>query len=167
MLNFDLSEAGNWRLIYYQQHVGDKSKSKIRAPMIDIIELPITIASRVLAVGASYLDAPPSWNTAGYFYQEVGGVSLDDTLIFPGLSGSSSSVLDGAKRRITLNTIELHIFPRLATEHRYRFEAMRWMPKITLGVWEYIGAESDTTEELLQALRVDLARIEMRINNLQ
>jgi hypothetical protein len=166
VLNLDLNQAGNWRLIYYQQHVGDPSKRKIRAPMIDIIELPITLASRVLAVGASYLDAPPSWNTAGYFYQEVGGVSLDDTLIFPGAGGGVPSVLDGSKRRITLNTIELHIFPRLATEHRYRFEAMRWIPKITFGVWEYIGSESDSTEELLQTLKVDIARIELKVNNL-
>ena len=166
MLNLNLSNAGNWRLIYYQQHVGDKSKSKIRAPLIEIIEIPITIASRVLAVGASYLEAPPSWNTAGYFYQEVSGVALDDALVFPGVSGSPTAVVDASKRRITLNTIELHIFERLATEHRYRFEAMRWIPKITLGVWEYIGAETDSTEELLETLKVDLTRIEAKVNQL-
>ncbi len=166
MLNLGLNTAGNWRLIYYQTHQGDPAKRKIRAPMIDVIEIPISIPGRILAVGASYIGAPPSWYTAGFFYQEVGGVSLDDTLVFPGVSGGSGAVLDASKRRIVLNTVELHIFERLATEHSYRFEAMAWIPRIVLGVWEYIGAESDSTEDLLQTVRVDLARVEFKVDNL-
>ena len=166
MLNLGLSTAGSWRLVYYQQHIGDKEKRRYKAPMIDVIELPISIPGRILAVGASYIGAPPSWYTAGFFYQEVGGVTLDDTLVFPGVSGGSGSVLDAAKKRIVLNTIELHIFDRLATEHSYRFEAMAWIPRIILGVWEYIGTETDSTKELLETLKVDLTRIEAKVNTL-
>lgn len=134
--------------------------------MIETIELPITLAGRILAVGASYLEAPPSWYTAGFFYQEVQGIRLDDTLIFPNAAGGSGAVLDASKRRITLNTIELHIFDRLASEHSYRFEAMQWIPKITLGVWEYLGVETDSTEDLLETIKVDLTRIEVKVDNL-
>lgn len=166
MLNLNLSNAGSWRLIYSQLHVGDKDQRKIKAPMIDVIEIPVSIPGRILAVGASYIAAPPSWYTAGFFYQEVGGVSLDNRLLFPGLVGSPIAAVDASKRRITLNTIELHIFERLATEHYYRFEAMAWIPKLTLAVWEYIGTESDSTEDLLQTVRVDLARVEFKVNQL-
>ncbi|PSB20555.1 hypothetical protein C7B65_06520 [Phormidesmis priestleyi ULC007] len=134
--------------------------------MIDIIEIPVTIPGRILAVGASYIAAPPTWHVAGYFYQEVGGVALDDALVFPGVGGSPTAVLDASKRRIVLNTIEMHVFTRFATEHRYRFEAMRWIPRLTLVVWEYIGAETDSTEDLLQTVRVDLARVEFKVNQL-
>jgi hypothetical protein len=164
-LNVNLSDAGSWRLVYYQQHVGVEANRRSRTPMIDPIDLPITIASRVLAVGATYLQAPPTWNLAGFFYQEV-AVSLDDAPVFPGLAGVPTTTLDSSKRRIGLNAIELHIFPRLASEHRYRFEPVRWMPRLTLGVWEYIGPETDSTEELLQTLRVDLARIEFKVDRL-
>ncbi len=166
MLNLGLSTAGNWRLVYYQQHVGDPANRRVRAPMIDIIELPVTIPGRILAVGASYLDASPSWYTAGFFYQEVRGATLDDTLVFPGVTGGSGAVLDACKKRIILNTIELHIFERLASEHSFRFEAMAWIPRIILGVWEYIGEESNSTEDLIQATRIDLARIEFKVNQL-
>lgn len=166
MLNLGLNTAGNWRLVYSQTHQGDPAKRRIRAPMIEVIELPVTIPGRILAVGASYIGAPPSWYTAGFFYQEVGGVTLDDTLVFPGVSGGSGAVLDASKRRIILNAIELHIFERVATEHRYRFEAMAWIPRITLTVWEYIGPETDSTEDLIQATRIDLARIEFKVNQL-
>ncbi|MCY7272384.1 MAG: hypothetical protein LH702_01225 [Phormidesmis sp. CAN_BIN44] len=166
MLNLSLSQTGNWRLIYYQLHVGDKANRNTKIPMIEVIELPITVASRILAVGASYLEAPPSWYVAGYFYQEVQGIRLDDTLIFPGVTGGSGAVLDASKRRITLNTIELHIFNRLASEHSFRFEAMRWIPRITLGVWEYLGTETDSTEDLIQTLKVDLTRLEVKVDNL-
>lgn len=166
MLNLSLSQTGNWQLIYYQVHAGNLANRGTKIPMIEVIELPVTIASRILAVGASYLAAPPSWYTAGYFYQEVRGIRLDDTLIFPGVSGGSPAVLDASKRRITLNTIELHIFERLASEHSYRFEPMKWLPKITLGVWQYVGIEADSTEELIETLKVDLTRIEVKVDNL-
>jgi hypothetical protein len=166
MLNLSLSQSGNWRLIYYQLHQGDLANRHTKIPMIETIELPISLPGRILAVGASYLAAPPSWYTAGYFYQEVGGISLNDTLIFPGVSGGSPAVLDASKRRITLNTIELHVFDRLASEHSYRFEPMRWIPKITLGVWEYIGIETDSTEDLLETIKVDLTRLEVKVDNL-
>lgn len=166
VLNLGLSDAGNWRLVYYQVHQGDLANRNTKIAMIEIIELPVTIPGRILAVGASYFEAPPSWHVAGYFYQEVRGVALNAALVFPGIAGSPTTAIDASKRRIVLNAIELHIFERLATEHSYRFETMRWIPKITLGVWEYIGAESDSTEDLLQTLRVDVARIEFKVNQL-
>ena len=165
MLDLALAEAGAFRLVYAQKLIGDKRNAEIRAPMIDPIELPVTIASRILIVSAASIKARPSWRVAGTLFQQVGGVGIDDSITY-GFGPSGASVVDVGQRRILLNNTELHVFPKFATEHRFRFEAVRWLPEVTLGIWEYIGTEADTTEELLQTVKVDLVRIEAKINQL-
>lgn len=161
MLDLALNQSGAFRLVYLQKHIGNKENREYRIPMIPVIELPFTLTSRILATSAVYGKAPASWNVAGYLFQSVAGVNIDDSLTFE--FGSGVTALDTSRRRLLINTTELHVFPRYATEHVYSFEPMRWIPEITLGVWEYIGSDADTTEELIQSVRVDLARIEQRI----
>jgi hypothetical protein len=153
-------------LIYYQQLIGVESNRRSRTPMIDPVEVPVTIAGRVLAVGATYIQAPPTWNVAGFLYQELDQIALNDSLVFPGIGGGGQTALDTGSRRVLLNNMQLYVFPRLASEHRYRFEAMRWIPRLTLAIWEYIGTESDSDTETLEAIRVDLARLEVKVDSL-
>jgi len=163
---WNFQQVGNWRLVYYQQLVGDPANQRSRTPLIDPVEIPVTLASRALAVGATYLQAPPTWNVAGYLYQELDQISLDDSLVFPDLATGGATALDTNSRRVLLNNLQLYIFPKLATEHRYRFEAMRWIPRLTLAIWEYIGAESDSETEFFETIRADLVRIEAKVDSL-
>lgn len=164
-LQVRLSDAGNWRLMFLQQFQGNINDWRnYRIPEIDPIEIPFTIEGRLLAIGATYLEARPSWRFAGVMTQEV-PVSLDDTLIFPGVGGGSTAI-DTSSRRIPLNSTNLQVFPRYATEHRYRFEPYGWIPKLTLGIWEYIGPEVDSILEQIESLKVDIARVELKLNGL-
>lgn len=163
---WNFQQLGTWRLVYYQQLIGDPRNQRTRTPMIDPIEIPVTIASRVLAVGATYIQAPPTWNVAGFLYQELDQIALNDLLVFPDIGSGGNTALDTGSRRVLLNNLQLYIFPRLASEHRYRFEAMRWIPRLTLGIWEYTGMESDSDSETLEAIRVDLARLELKVDSL-
>lgn len=160
--NLALNTAGNWRSIYANTLL--KPSSRRSMPYLDLVELPITLESRILAVSATYLEAKPTWKAAGYFYQEV-DVPLNDGFTFPGMGGNSTTV-DGGKRYCGLNFNTLCIFSRLATEHRYRFEPMPWLQKLNLAIWEYTGPETDTTEELIETLKVDVARLESKIDGL-
>lgn len=162
-IQFDLVSAGNFNLLYHQTHTGNSAYKGYKIPLIEIIELPFSIAGRLLAIGTTYIEAPPTWKVAGTLFQQVGGLALNDSLVFPGVGGSGTAVVDSAQKRVLLNTLELHLFDRYATEHSYRFEPVYWMPKLTLTVWEYVGTESDSTEDLLNAVRVDLVRIEAKI----
>lgn len=159
-------QFGNWRLVYYQQLTGQQSNSRTRTPLIDPVEVPVTIAGRALAVGATYLQAPATWNVAGWLYQELDQVSLNDSIVFPEISSGGQTAIDTGSRRILLNNLQLCIFPRLATEHRYRFEPVHWMPRLLLAIWEYTGEEFENDIELMEQLRVDLARIETKVDNL-
>ena len=163
---WSFQQLDNWRLVYYQQLIGVENNRRSRTPMIDPVEIPVTIEGRVLAVGATYIQAPPTWNVAGFLYQELDQISLNDALVFPDIGSGGLTALDTGSRRVLLNNLQLYIFPRLASEHRYRFEAMRWIPRLTLGIWEYTGAESDSDSETLEAIRVDLARLEAKVDSL-
>lgn len=164
-LSLNLNELGNWQLIYMREHVGDERAKRIRAPMIDPIQLPITLSGRFLAVSATYIQAKPTWNTAGWFYQEA-RVPLDDAPMFPGVQGTGFTTVDVAKKSVELNSMQLLGFSRYGTEQIYRFEPARWIPKIRLGVWQYTGSEIDPIIETLDTIKVDLVRIETKINGL-
>lgn len=162
----DLTTLGAWELTYYQKHVGDINNRRIKAPLIEPIELPYLTDKHIFLVGASSSKAKPSWLRAGYFYQQIDGIRVDDTLIFEGLGAVPSTEVDYSRRMIKLNAIELVTFPKITNDYRLRFEALPWIEEITLGVWEYVGTESDSTEDLINAVRSKLETIEFKIDNL-
>lgn len=165
-LSLNLSGIGNWELIYFQQFVGDGQQRRLGNPFIEPIQLPTTTTSHVFLIGASYLEAKPSWSRAGWFYQEVGDINIDNSVIFEG-DRSPTTNIDTNRQLIRLNTTQLIIFPKLSDSYKLRFEPFPWIPKITLAVWEYLGTETDTTEELINAVRAKLETIEIKIENLK
>ena len=58
------------------------------------------------------------------------------------------------------------MFPKLTSSYRLRFEAFPWIEQVTLAVWEYRGTETDTTEDLINAVRSKLETIEFKVDNL-
>lgn len=165
-LQLDLTAMGAWELTYYQKLVGNSQNRRARAPLIDPVELPYLTDSHVFLVGAAWLNAKPTWIRAGYFYQQISGIHVDDTVVFEGLGQVPTTEVDGTRRLIKLNAIELVMFPKLTSSYRLRFEALPWIEQVTLGVWEYRGTETDTTEDLINAVRSKLETIEFKIDNL-
>ncbi|MBH8561640.1 hypothetical protein I8748_05510 [Nostoc sp. CENA67] len=165
-LQLDLTAVGAWELTYYQKLVGNPQNRRIRAPLIDPVELPYLTEQHIFVVAASWINAKPTWIRAGYFYQQIDGIKIDDTVVFEGLGQIPSTQVDSTRRLIKLNAIELVIFPQLTNSYRLRFEALPWIQEVTLGVWEYRGTQSDTTEDLINAVRSKLETIEFKINNL-
>lgn len=165
-INLDLTAVGAWELTYYQRVVGNPQNRLIKAPLIDPIEIPYLTDQRIFVVGASYLSAKPSWARAGYLYQQIDGIRIDDTVVFNGLGQIPSTEIDYARFLINLNNIQLVIFQQITESYRLRFEPLPWIPEITLAIWEYRGTESDSTEDLLNAVRSKLETIEFKIDNL-
>lgn len=165
-LQVDLKAAGAWELTYYQKHTGNLDNRRIRAPILEPIELPYLTDKHLFLVGATSSKAKPSWLRAGYFYQQIDGIQINDTIIFEGLGAVPSTEVDYTRRMIKLNAIELVQFPKISDNFRLRFEALPWIEEITLGIWEYTGTETDSTEELIQTVRAKLETIEFKIDNL-
>ncbi|NHC37945.1 hypothetical protein [Scytonema millei] len=133
---------------------------------IDPIELPYLTHCRIFLVGATSFKAKPSWYRAGYLHQQIDGVAVDDSVVFEGLQSTPTTAIDGSQRMIPLNSMQLVVFPKLADSYRLRFQPMRWLKELTLGIWEYRGIESDSTEDLIQVVRAKLETIEFKVDQL-
>jgi hypothetical protein len=108
-------------------------------------------------VEAANLDAKPWW-FLGLRLQQIIQVGV----------APSTALADF--RRIPVNRPSLCRFPRLADDYLLKVEIPPWYDRMKVSIYEYDGPIGDTTEELIiersDVIRVDLTRIEAKIDNL-
>jgi hypothetical protein len=164
MLNVNLTQLGSWELIYFQKLIANNTEDyKFGAPYLYPVELPFLTNARIFLIGATSLKAKPSWYRAGYLYQQIDGVAINDSVIFEGMQATPTTAIDASQRVVPLNSIHLVIFPKLADSYRLRFAPVRWLKELTLGIWEYRGIESDSTEDLIEVVRAKLEAIDFKL----
>jgi hypothetical protein len=163
-LNLNLTGLGAWELTYSRRIQGNLQNKRFRAPLIEPVEIPYLTDKHLFLVAATYSKAPPTWQRAGYIYQQIDGIRIDDAVVFEGLGSNSSTAVDAQRQLVRLNTIQFVNFIQLTETFRLRFEPLPWIPELTLAVWEYAGTQSDTTEDLLNAMRAKLETIEFKID---
>jgi hypothetical protein len=159
----DFSGAGKWRRVYFTVFKGNPENRKIRAPLIEPFELPLLFDKQILAISATCLEAKPRWRTAGYLKQVYSGISFEESEVMWSVNSPTAGV-DAASQRIGLNTLELVRFPPLVNQFYLWFDPVHWLPKLTLAIWEFQGVETDNYLEALETVKVDLARIEFKID---
>lgn len=162
-MSIDFTGPNKWRRVYFNTFRGDSQNKKIRAPLIAPFELPLLFQQHILAITVVCSIAPPRWKTSGYLKQVYSGINLETT---PELFtiGSPASGVDAASKRIGLNTLELIKFPKLANDFYLWFDPVPWLPVLSLALWEFQGKEVDDLVELIETVKVDLVRIEEKIN---
>jgi hypothetical protein len=163
-LNLDLSGTNKWNRIFYQPFQGNPENRKIRAPLIEPFEFPFILQNHVLAIMISSSTAKASWRTAGYLTQTYPSVITGGQIL---LSESPTSGVDACTKRIGLNTIELVVFPKLANQYYLWFDFVPWLPKATLGLWQFIGNQFDATQEVLETIKVDILRVEAKVDEIR
>jgi len=167
-LSFNPSELGAWELTYSRELVGVEPELRgVRVPYIEPVEIPYIPTSRIFLIGTFSLDAKPTWYRAGYLTQEIRNIQISDTVLFEGLPGQPDTTIDGSNHIIGLNRIQLIVLPKYSSNFSLRFEAVAWLKKLTLSIWEYRGGESDSTEDLIQAMRAKLETLEFKIDSLR
>lgn len=163
-LNVDLSASGAWELMYYQKLSADpRTRSK---PYLDPVELPFLTESRIFIVSTFSLKGKPTWYRAGYLSRQIEGINIDDTVVFEGLGRVPTTTADYGHVMIPYNLSKVVIFPFIGGNHSLRFEAMPWIYDLNLGIWAYTGVESDSTEDLIEAMQAKLETIEFKIEQL-
>ena len=164
MLNVNLTQLGSWELTYLKKLVASNSEDyRYGAPYLAPLEVPYLTHCRIFLVAATSIKAKPSWYRAGYLAQQVDGVAVNDAVVFEGMQATPTTAIDASQRVVPLNSMQLVIFPKLADAYRLRFTPVRWLKEITLGIWEYRGTESDSTEDLIQVVRAKLETIEFKL----
>lgn len=162
-LTIDLSGVGSWELSYSESFQGTPSnyRKRPKVPCIAPIEIPFLFDARIFLVGASNLQK--TWFRAGYLYYEVEGIKVDDRVVFTDFPSASSTAADAFRQLIPLNSLDIVIVPRLSEQIRLRFEPVPWLESVRLAIWEYKGQESNSTDDLIESLRAQVATIEFRL----
>ena len=160
----DFTGSNKWHRVYVNTIQGNPENRKIKAPLIEPFEIPLLFESHILAITAIYNEARPRWRTSGYLKQVYSGINLEASSDILTVNSPTSGV-DAATQRIGLNTLEMVRFPKLAENFYLWFDPVHWMPKLTLFLWEFQGEETPSnTEELIDTVKVDLVRIESKID---
>lgn len=154
-----------WRRVFANTYQGNPENRKIKAPLLPPIELPLLFDKHLLAIRASYFQAPPRWRTSGYLTQVYTGVDLNESAVTE-TSANPIYGIDAAKQRIGLNTLEMVYFPRLASDFYLWFDPVHWIPKLTIVLWEFQGIIPQTAVEAGESIRNDLVEISLKIDDL-
>ena len=157
-LSLQLTALENWEQVYTESKRVQPSPRFINGYLpIPPYTIPILLESPILAVGFQSLEARPSWYVGGRIRQTI--------------QSGNSPELQGNQAIVPLNRgLFLYFFQRLAPQYRLTVEIPDHFIDSTIEIWEYRGPVVDTTEALVaertDVIRVDLTRIETKINQL-
>ena len=153
-----LSNSNNWESVWQGTFSAQRSPGNTTMLPIPEIVVPILLDKHILAVSITSNTAKPTWYFGGFLNQRI---SLG--LVVGGLPDSDAI----EKRRIWLNRLTLIILPQLSSHYSLSFNVPKWFQDVQLNVWQYVGASSDSTEDLISEISVQLQRIEDKVNNLR
>lgn len=161
MLTADIQGLGKWELVYSTNYQKPTSDPKIQ------IDLPTLFTSPFILCGAVCYQAKPTWYFAGNLIQYAPNIQIDDRIVYEG-RGQPSHIADITSRRLKLNYIQLLSFLPIVPQYQLFFDAPPWIKSINLDIWEYRGTVADFTalqvQEQLETIKVDLTRIEAKLN---
>lgn len=120
--------------------------------------VPFLIERPIIAIWTDSDGKRPNWNLGGFVRWSIQSAALGPEL--RSLNGPSLSLQLGQSTLIDMREAGAETFQLKITPQRY-------LPDLRLKVYEYIGPIADSTEELIDVARVDLARIEGKIDALQ
>lgn len=153
-----LGNSANWQQLYSTSvnAVSLGAGSVLFAP-IETILVPILIESHIIAVSVTSANAKDTWYFGGLISQKINlGLTVG------GLPDS-----DGVqKSKLYLNRLTLLILPKLTSSYAVEVEIPKWFRQVSLIIWQYIGIETDTTEDIIQSVKNDLQSIESKIDAL-
>lgn len=153
----DFQVNGNWQQVFDESRLAVAITDKTHAP-IPAFELGFLLDSPILAVRTLSMTAKAHWRFAGVISSRL--------QLGSGGAASPLPVVTSQKRHLRINRAELHRFVPYTTNYELLVEPAYWLRDLRLTIWQYVGAIEDTTEELIGTVKVDLARIELKIDAL-
>jgi hypothetical protein len=152
----DLSNSANWESIYSHTVNAQVLTERDHIPIPEIT-IPVLLDQHILAVYTNSNTAKNTWNTAGYLKQKI-----NLGLVVGGLPDAENV----RQQRVLLRKINLIMFPRLTSEYALSFAVPFWLRDLSLSIWKYTGINSDSTSELVNQVRVDIAILDDKVDTL-
>lgn len=152
---YDLNNSQNWQFAYSEQKTAQQTHNGYYFPIPEF-QLPTLFESPVLLVEVDCPEAKPWWWLGG-----TARLSIDG----PGVVADEVFLI---RRRLPVNRPAIIQFPQVLPQYNLSVSIVPWLRQVTLSVYEFVGPIADSTEQLLiertDVLRVDLARIEAKLN---
>lgn len=167
-LILDITGPARWELAYSTVEEAPADRVRFKSQynrLIDPFDLPITFDSHVLAVGAIYKKAPPTWYNAGQLIQLVDRTSINDPSWDENGSTPEPVIID--RKNVRLNqSLELLVFQKVSGEMRLGFNPRPWIPRLLLRIFAYRGPVSNSTDDLVDAARAQLTTMDAKLDRL-
>lgn len=153
----DFGSNANWSLVFDELRQATAVTERDFIP-IPAFELGFLFDSPILAVRTISTTAKAKWKFAGEM----------SCRLRLGSGGATSSLptVTAAKRSLRLNRAELHRFISYTQYYELLVEPAYWLQDLRLTIWQYKGAIGDTTEELIETIKIDVLRVEGKIDTL-
>jgi hypothetical protein len=150
-LEFDLTAPNVWEQVY------EASKAAVQPTpetfiSIPRITIPILLHERVIVVGTSSSNVKPNWRFSG---------TLSQRLVIPSLG---IGLVDGHKETIRINALSLLVLPNLTPDYRLDLDVFPWIRDLSISIWRYIGPEVDELVQLIETVKVDILRVENKLD---
>ncbi len=157
-LTWDPENSSNWELTYSDQRFEEQREGYLpRRKRIQPFVIPVLISSPLIAIWTDSDGKNDTWNLAGWVRGAIAVPSLINDI----------KLLNGPSQALQLREATRFDFTaNPASSYQLRIFPQRYLPDLRIKVYEYRGPIGDSTEELITVTRVDLARIETRINAL-
>jgi hypothetical protein len=154
VLEYDLGNGANWTNVYDDTRNALEPVPGKYAPIERLI-LPTVLDARVIAVGTSSTTSPAYWRYAGNLIQRHQISSVGNGLVL------------GKETKCLLNSFALIEMSLITPTYQLVYDVPAWIRSISLTVWAYKGPATDTTEELIQALRAKAEVINFKLDVLR
>lgn len=152
----NLLDPASWQQVYDEARTAQLATSEGGYFPIPIFEIPVSMQSRVLAVRCLSSTAKFRWRFAG---------NLKPQVLAP-IDGINSPPVEIASIYLQLNRTKLIVLQPYAENYNVVIENAPWLQDLRITIWEYKGEIEDTTEELIGVARVDILRVEAKVDDL-
>lgn len=158
MQEFDFANAANWEQISYTLRFAENPSSGFFVPIPEAnVTGPFPLNSPIIASHATSASAKPTWNTAGWLYQNVRTGIL--------VGGLPDAAVQGS-RRVPLGRVQIHFWDRKMKNYQLSFKTPKWITQMALTLWQYTGPISEPDLEAIDLTRIDILRTEAKVDAL-
>lgn len=150
----DLGNPNKFEVVYQDYKESPVPAFPRQDVWIEPWEFPILFDRFIYVIWAQTYRKKDNWYRAGYLYQQIAN------------SITPEGVIEAQKFWVPLDRPTLLVFPKVAPQFQMKFAPAPWLLDIIVSLYEYRGEETTREEDLIQAVRVDLARIEFKVDQL-
>lgn len=153
----DLDSAQLWEQRYVTHRFGAARPTGRGFVPLPPFKIPLLIESPIIAVRATSEEAGGSWKLGAWC----------DRVIPTSSQVIAIAQISAERNPLGLGKTTLLDFSQNPVDsYQLQIEPPYWMPDLRIEVWEYVGAIGDTLADDLDVARVDLVRIEAKLDAL-